>query len=42
MSRLEYNNIVAYHPGYYVKEMIEDFNITQDDMSKRLDVPSNY
>ncbi|NCB42091.1 MAG: addiction module antidote protein, HigA family [Clostridia bacterium] len=42
MSRLEYNNIVAYHPGYYVKEMIEEFNITQDEMAKRLDVTSKY
>lgn len=42
MNRLEYNNIVAYHPGYYVKDMIEDLDITQDELSKRLDVTSKY
>jgi HTH-type transcriptional regulator/antitoxin HigA len=42
MSRIEYNNIVTYHPGYYVKEMIDELDITQDELSKRLEVTSKY
>jgi len=42
MSRVEYNNIVAYHPGYYVKEMIDELDITQDELSKRLEVTTKY
>ena len=42
MRRVEYNNIVAYHPGYYVKEMIEELGITQDELSKRLDITSKH
>jgi HTH-type transcriptional regulator/antitoxin HigA len=36
MNRIEYNNIVTYHPGYYLKEMIEELGISQDELSKRL------
>ncbi|MBV1758708.1 MAG: HigA family addiction module antidote protein [Dethiosulfatibacter sp.] len=42
MSRIEYNDIVAYHPGYYVKEMTEELNISQDELSKRLDTTSKH
>lgn len=33
-----FNDKVAFHPGYYVKELIDDMGITQEDFSKRLGV----
>lgn len=38
----EYNNLIAFHPGYYIKEMIDDLGITQEEFAKRLDTtPKN-
>ena len=34
---IEYNDRIAFHPGYYIKEIIEDSGITQEDFAKRLD-----
>lgn len=33
---LEYKKKIAVHPGYYIKELIEDKNMTQDEFAKRL------
>lgn len=33
---IEYNNIVAFHPGYYVEEIIEDMEISQAEFAIRL------
>lgn len=39
---IEYNNRIAFHPGYYIKEIIEDSGLTQEDFAKRLDTtPKN-
>ena len=32
----EYNDIMAFHPGYYIKEIIDDSGLTQADFAKRL------
>ena len=32
----EYNDRIAFHPGYYVKEIVEEFGITQEDFAMRL------
>lgn len=38
----EYDNLIAFHPGYYVKEIIDDLGITQEEFAKRLDTtPKN-
>lgn len=34
----EYKNLIAFHPGYYVSEVIEDMEMTQEEFAKRLDV----
>lgn len=34
---IEYNNKIVFHPGYYIKEIIEDYGLTQEDFAKRLD-----
>jgi addiction module HigA family antidote len=35
--KVEYKNIIAFHPGHYVKELIEDMEITQSELAKRMD-----
>lgn len=37
MSKIEYDSIMTFHPGYYLKEIIEDMEITQCEFAKRLD-----
>lgn len=39
---IEYNNKVAFHPGYYLKEIIDESGLIQEDFAKRLDAtPKN-
>ena len=33
---IEYNDTIAFHPSYYIKEIIDDMGITQEDFAKRL------
>lgn len=33
---IEYNDKVAFHPGYYIKEIVDDSGLTQEDFAKRL------
>lgn len=38
----EYNNRIAFHPGYYIKELIEESGLTQEDFAKKLGMtPTN-
>jgi HTH-type transcriptional regulator/antitoxin HigA len=36
MSKIEYKELIAFHPGYYLKEMIEYEGMNQDELAKRL------
>lgn len=36
MNKIEYDNIIAFHPGYYVKDIIEDMDLTQEEFAIRL------
>ncbi|MFW5668807.1 MAG: HigA family addiction module antitoxin [Acetivibrio ethanolgignens] len=39
---IEHNDKVAFHPGYYIKEIIDDSGLTQEDFAKRLNTtPKN-
>ena len=39
---IEYNDKIAFHPGYYISEAIEESGLTQYDFAKRLDTtPKN-
>lgn len=39
---IEYNDTIAFHPGYYIKEIIDDSGLSQEDFAKRLDTtPKN-
>lgn len=39
---IEYNNKIAFHPGYYIKEIIDESGLSQKDFAGRLDTtPKN-
>lgn len=39
---IEYKDKMAFHPGYYIKELVEESGLTQEDFAKRLDTtPKN-
>lgn len=39
---IEYNDTIAFHPGYYIEEIVEESGLTQEDFAKRLDTtPKN-
>ena len=33
---IEYKEKAAFHPGYYIKEIVDDSGLTQEDFAKRL------
>ena len=39
---IEKGDKIVFHPGYYIKEIIEETGLTQEDFAKRLDTtPKN-
>ncbi|MCD8220778.1 MAG: HigA family addiction module antitoxin [Clostridiales bacterium] len=41
-SFIEHKDKIAFHPGYYVKEIVDESGLTQEDFAKRLDTtPKN-
>ena len=39
---IEYNGKIAFHPGYYIKEIIQESGLSQKDFAYRLDTtPKN-
>lgn len=39
---IEFKDKIAFHPGYYIKEIVEESGLTQEDFAKRLDTtPKN-
>ncbi len=38
---LEHNDKIAFHPGYYIKEIFEESGLTQEDFAKRLGTTPN-
>ncbi len=35
---IKYNNIVAFHPGYYIKNVIKDMDLTQEEFAIKLGI----
>ncbi|ORO46304.1 addiction module antidote protein, HigA family [Streptococcus oralis subsp. tigurinus] len=35
---VEYEDLIAFHPGQYVEELIEDYNVTQKEFAERLGI----
>ena len=42
MNKIEYNELIAFHPGYYIKDYIDEQGITQEELSKRLMTTPKY
>ena len=42
MNKTEYKELIAFHPGYYVKYYIDDQGITQEELAKRLQSTPKY
>ena len=36
MSKIEYNNLIAFHPGYYISELLENTGMSQKELAKQL------
>ena len=35
---IEYNDKIAFHPGYYIKEIVDESGLTQEDFAKEIGV----
>ena len=33
---VEYKDLIAFHPGQYVEELIEDYNVTQKEFAEQM------
>lgn len=42
MNKIEYEELIAFHPGYYIKDYIEELGITQEELAKRLQTTPKY
>lgn len=42
MNKIEYQELIAFHPGYYVKDYIDEQGITQEELAKRLQTTPKY
>ena len=38
MIKVEYKDIIAFHPGYYVNDVIDDLEMSQCEFAKRLEI----
>ena len=38
---IEFDDKIAFHPGYYIKEIVDDSGLTQQDFAKRLGMTPN-
>ena len=42
MNKLEYQEILAFHPGYYIKDYMDDYQLSQEELAKRLQTTPKY
>lgn len=36
MSKVQYDELIAFHPGHYLQEIIDDMGVTQEEFARRL------
>ena len=36
---IEYNDTIAFHPGYYIKELVDESGLTQEDLASEQTEP---
>lgn len=37
---IEYDDKIAFHPGYYIKEIVEESGLAQEEFANQLDIAS--
>ena len=42
MNKNTYNELIAFHPGYYISDIIQEMEITQEEFAKRLDMTPKH
>ena len=42
MNKIVYDDIITFHPGYYLKELIDAKSMTQEELAKRLQISTKY
>lgn len=42
MNQIEYDGLITFHPGYYIKDMIEEQNITRSELAEKMQVSKKY
>lgn len=42
MNKKVYNELIAFHPGYYINDIIEDMEITQEAFAKRCELTAKH
>lgn len=42
MNKAEYKGLITFHPGYYVRDYIDELGITQEELAKRLETTPKY
>ena len=42
MNKNVYNDLIAFHPGYYISDVIEEMDITQEEFAKRLNLTPKH
>ena len=38
MTKIVYNDMIAFHPGYYILEIIEELELTQKEFGNRVGI----
>lgn len=41
MNKISYGGLIAFHPGYYIEELLEDFSITKKELAQKLGTTVN-
>ncbi len=41
-SYIEHNDMIAFHPGYYIKEIIESSGMHPEDFAERIGITADY
>lgn len=42
MSKIEYKDLITFHPGYYIKDYIDELGMTQEELAQRLQTTPKY
>ena len=41
MNKIKHEDLIAFHPGYYINEIIEELGMSLAELTRRLDITEN-